>query len=115
MRKIMVVFGAMVLSATIAVSTSSADGDLAVAKLLYQKKCSVCHGKDGVPKKRGGESASFNDPEWQAKITVEQIVEIIKEGRGEGKYKMKPLETKLTPEEIEMVARFVKEEFGKKE
>lgn len=93
---------------TVTVSIASEEIDPAVVKALYNKKCSLCHGKDGIPKKRGGDSASFQDSAWQAETSIEDIVAAINEGRGEGKYKMKPLKGKLTEAEIRAIAEFVK-------
>jgi mono/diheme cytochrome c family protein len=73
-------------------------------KALYEEKCTMCHEKDGTPKKMGEGSASFNDPKWQAANSVDAIAKVI----AEGKNKMKRYEGKLSPEEIAAIAAYVK-------
>jgi mono/diheme cytochrome c family protein len=64
----------------------------------------MCHGKDGVAKKLGKGSANLNDPEWQEKTTFEEIIRVTAEGEG----KMPGYEDKLTPEQIKLVAEYIK-------
>ena len=73
-------------------------------KALYDKKCAMCHGKDGVAKKMAEGSANLNDPEWQKTASVESIVKVSTEGKG----KMKGLEGKLTEKELKQIAEYVK-------
>ena len=73
-------------------------------KALYDKKCAMCHGKDGVAKKMAKGSANLNDPEWQKATSLETIIAQISEGKG----KMKGYKDKLSPEEIEAIARYAK-------
>ncbi len=71
---------------------------------LYDKKCAMCHGKDGVAKKMGEGSANLNDPEWQKTASLESIIEVIAKGKG----KMPKSEGKLTDDQIKAVAEYVK-------
>ena len=71
---------------------------------LYAKKCAMCHGKDGVAKKMADGSANLNDPEWQKTATVEGIAKEIAAGKG----KMPKFQEKFSPEEINLVAEYVK-------
>ena len=71
---------------------------------LYNKKCAMCHGKDGVAKTMAKGSADLNDPEWQKTSTVEAIVKITTEGKG----KMPAYAEKLSADEIRAVATYVK-------
>ncbi len=73
-------------------------------KALYDKKCAMCHGKDGVAKKMAEGSANLNDPEWQEANSAESIVTVITEGRG----KMKGYDGRLTEAEIKQIADYVK-------
>jgi mono/diheme cytochrome c family protein len=78
-----------------------AEGD---GQALYEKKCGMCHGQDGVAKKMAAGSADLNDQEWQKTATVEGLTKSIAEGKG----KMKPFQEKLSPEEINLIAEYVK-------
>ena len=71
---------------------------------LYNKKCAMCHGKDGVARKKAKGSADLNDPEWQQSVTLKEIEEVTAGGKG----KMPKYVRKLTPEEIKLVAKYVK-------
>jgi mono/diheme cytochrome c family protein len=73
------------------------------AKAMYEKKCGMCHGNDGVAKPMGKGSANFNDPEWQKTATVESIAKVT----AEGKNKMPGFAEKLTPEEITAVSKYI--------
>src|SRR5262249_1633757 len=57
----------------------SADG-----ATLYNGKCAICHGKDGVglPNWRDKGQPDFTKPEWQKSRTDEQISTSIKNGKG---------------------------------
>jgi mono/diheme cytochrome c family protein len=71
---------------------------------LYDKKCAMCHGKDGVAKKMAEGSANLNDPAWQKATTLEAIIEVIAKGKG----KMPKNEGKLTPDQIKAIAEYTK-------
>jgi len=73
-------------------------------KALYESKCAMCHGKDGVAKSTGKGAPNFNDPKFQETHTVAAIEMVIADGKG----KMKGLKDKLTPEQISAVAAHVK-------
>jgi cytochrome c6 len=93
---------ALALVTIIATPVLLAEG--ADGKALYDKKCAMCHGKDGVAKKMAEGSGNFNDAAWQEGIAVDAIIENITKGKG----KMKGLEGKLTEDEIKAVAEYVK-------
>ena len=98
--------GALVLVTIIATPSLKADSyDESEQRLVYDKKCAMCHGKTGVAKKMAAGSADFNDPVWQDQTSMEDIIKVVTEGQG----KMKGLEGKLSQEEIKGVARFVKQ------
>ena len=73
-------------------------------QILYNKKCAICHSKSGKAKKSAKGSGDFNDPGWQAAATLDQIVKDTTEGKG----KMMGYGRKFTPEQIEMIAVYVK-------
>jgi cytochrome c6 len=70
-------------------------------KALYDKKCAMCHGADGTPKKMAEGSKAFTDPEFKKTATAETIVKDTHEGKG----KMKPV--KVTDEEAKAIAAYI--------
>jgi mono/diheme cytochrome c family protein len=72
-------------------------------KALYQSKCAMCHGNDGVAKKMAAGSKNLNDPAWKSTATVELIVKDIKDGKG----KMKGQGDKLNAEQMKAIADYV--------
>ena len=86
----------IVAAVLVAGTAMAADG-----KALYDKKCAMCHGADGVPKKMAAGSKAFNDPEFKKSATVESIVKDTHEGKG----KMKPV--KVTDEEAKAIADYI--------
>lgn len=95
-----IVVTALVLSLSLAPALA-ADPD---GKALYDAKCAMCHGKDGVAKPLAKGSGNFNDAAWQKANPAETIEKVATEGKG----KMKGYAGKLTPEEIKAVAAHVK-------
>ena len=73
-------------------------------KALFDAKCAVCHGTNGVPKSIAKASPALNDAKWQKGTTVEAIEKRITEGKAPT---MKPFKDKLTPEQIKAVADYV--------
>jgi mono/diheme cytochrome c family protein len=73
-------------------------------KGLYEAKCAMCHGKDGVAKPLAKGSGNFNDAAWQKANPVDAIEKVATDGKG----KMKGYAGKLTPEEIKAIAAHVK-------
>ncbi len=67
---------------------------------LYDAKCAMCHGIDGVAKKMGAGSADFNDPAWKKGQTGESVVKVIHEGTG----KMKGLGDAVSAEQAKAIA-----------
>ena len=72
-------------------------------KKLYDSKCAMCHGTDGVAKKMGEGSKNFNDPAWKKTATVEEIVKVTADGKG----KMKGMAGKLSPEQMTAIANYI--------
>lgn len=83
-------------------SAALADGS---GQSLYDQKCAMCHGKDGVAKKMAEGSANFNDPKWQEATSVDVIIKVTTEGKGD---KMKPYKDKLSADEIKQIADYIK-------
>jgi mono/diheme cytochrome c family protein len=72
-------------------------------KKLYDSKCAMCHGTDGVAKKTAEGSKNFNDPAWKKTATVDTVVKDISDGKG----KMKGMAGKLSPEQMTAIANYV--------
>ena len=70
---------------------------------MFQKKCAVCHGKDGKGTTPMGQKLGLKDL-TQTTATEGEITKVITDGRG----KMTPFKGKLTDAEIAAVAKFVK-------
>jgi mono/diheme cytochrome c family protein len=92
---------------SIATGSSAADG-----AALYDGKCALCHGKDGVglPNWRSLGQPDFTKPEWQNARTDEQIADSIKNGKGKF---MPAFKGKLSDEETGAVVQRIRA-FGKK-
>lgn len=97
MRGILLVSCAVALAA--APASAGEDG-----KALYEQKCAICHGKDGVAKPPGQGSRNFGDPAFQQAWTAEAIEKIVAEGKG----KMPAYRSKLGGEQIKAIAAHVK-------
>ncbi len=79
---------------------------------LYTRHCVLCHGEDGTGDTDLGSglgARDFNDKEFQAGITDEQILEQIANGTED---KMFPFSDKLTEEEIHALVPVIRA-FGK--
>jgi mono/diheme cytochrome c family protein len=72
-------------------------------KALYESKCAMCHGKDGVAGKMAAGSKNFNDPAWKKTATVDGIVKDTKDGKG----KMKAMGEKLNADQLKAIANYV--------
>jgi mono/diheme cytochrome c family protein len=94
-----VVVAVVALLGVAAIAADAPDG-----KALFESKCAMCHGKDGVAKSTAKGAANFNDPKFQAANTAKAIETIIADGKG----KMKGLKEKLTPEQVSAIAAHVK-------
>jgi cytochrome c6 len=101
MKKLALSLVALVVIALASAPLAHAAAD---GKALYDAKCAMCHGKDGVAKAMAKGSANFNDAKWQAATKVEALETTITDGKG----KMKGFKEKISAEEIKAVAAYVK-------
>jgi cytochrome c6 len=101
MKKLALSLVALVVIALASAPLAHAAAD---GKALYDAKCAMCHGKDGVAKAMAKGSANFNDAKWQAATKVEALETTITDGKG----KMKGFKDKMSAEEIKAVAAYVK-------
>jgi cytochrome c6 len=105
MRKLFSVFAILAFAAAIVTVVSAAED----GKALYDSKCAMCHGKDGVAKPMAKGSRNFNDAAFQKEATVASITKIVEDGKAEpGKGKMPASKGKLTDEQIKAIAEYVK-------
>jgi len=89
------------LLALVLSSAASAADD---GKSLYDTKCALCHGKNGVAKPAAAGSKNFNDAAFQAGSSADAIAKMIVDGKG----KMPAYKNKLTPSQIGAIAAHVK-------
>jgi cytochrome c6 len=101
MKKLALLLCALALIALAGAPAAQAAAD---GKALYDAKCAMCHGKDGVAKPMAKGSANLNDPKYQEATTSDELVAVIENGKG----KMPGYKGKMKPEEITAVADYVK-------
>jgi cytochrome c6 len=74
---------------------------------LFAKQCASCHGKDGRAKTIKGKlkhARNLTDPDWQGRVSDERIFNSIMNG----KEKMPAYGKKLSQEQIEALAAYVR-------
>ena len=106
----------LVCCAFLASSTGRAETDPKVAR-TWKAKCSSCHGVDGKGKTDTGVKLgipNMTTADWQKKTTDAMVKKTITDGiKREGKPEgMDPFKDKLTAEQIDQLAAFVRT-FGK--
>ena len=101
MKKLAVLLAVVAVIALVSAPVAQAEAN---GKALYDAKCAMCHGKDGVAKPMAKGSANLNDAKWQEATKVEAIETVITDGKG----KMKGYKDKMTAEEIKAVATYTK-------
>jgi cytochrome c6 len=98
-RSLALILGAAFLLGVSATAFAEVDG-----KALYESKCAMCHGKDGVAKPMAKGSANLNDPAFQKANDAAAIAKVATEGKN----KMPAYKGKLSDAEIQAVAAHVK-------
>jgi mono/diheme cytochrome c family protein len=87
-------------------------GQAEEAKVLYEKNCSSCHGKDGKGDTKMGQKAGVKDyssaKTWEG-LDDAKAFKSVKEGMTEGdKVKMKPFADKLSDDDIKAVNAYMR-------
>jgi cytochrome c6 len=100
MSKLPILLMALAVTATAA----AAGGDAPSGKALYDQKCAICHGKDGVAKPQAKGSRNFNDPAYQSAASADEIAKVTAEGKG----KMPAYRSTLKPAEIDAIVAHIK-------
>jgi mono/diheme cytochrome c family protein len=84
----------------------------AVGQSIYRDECRTCHGAAGKPTQRAvsqyKDMPTF-DAAFFANRSQDSVVAVLNRGVGKD---MKSFKSKLSPEEIAAVAKYVKETFG---
>jgi mono/diheme cytochrome c family protein len=88
----------------VGLSAAALAADAPDGKALYDAKCAMCHGMNGVAKPTAKGSANLNDAKYQDANSVEAIEKLTTDGKGT----MKGYKGKLTPEQINAIATYVK-------
>lgn len=90
------------------VSSAPARAEEGAGKILFNRKCAMCHGSDGVAKamwaKQGAKN--FNEPVWQKGSTDEVLTRTITDGIPDKK--MPAYKDKLKPEEIASIVKHIR-------
>jgi len=99
--------GAVLMMLVFGASTALA-GDVAAGKVVYEKKCRICHGDNGegnpdVAKKLKADQKPLFDSDVQKKTDAE-FKKIITEGTG----KMKPPKNGVSDTEMDNVIAFIR-------
>jgi cbb3-type cytochrome c oxidase subunit III len=77
------------------------------AKVLFEKHCDTCHGKDGQAKTfkaKFNHARNLTDAEWQAQVSDERIFNSITNGKG----KMPSWGKKLSEAQINALVAYVR-------
>lgn len=110
-----VIFTTIFLGAALMSSAHDGLAQTSVGKTAYLKNCRSCHGTTGTPPKqalREHPKIRALNAEFMGPIPLDSIVTVITNGFGKGD-EMKPFKSKLTKEEIQAVAEYVKNELAK--
>ena len=94
---------ALALATLAALAAGTARAADAATADLYQKRCAVCHGKDGKAATPMAQKLGATDL-TTVKTSETDIAKVITDGKG----KMTPFKGKLTDGEIQALAKFVK-------
>lgn len=100
----------LTLSLTVAARSAAAQAPAAPdGAALYRQNCRACHGARGKPSAQMSgvypSLVTLSDSAVQAKLTVEGVAELLTKGNGK---EMKPFADKMSKDEIQAVAEFVK-------
>ncbi|HEY5699545.1 MAG TPA: cytochrome c [Acidimicrobiales bacterium] len=80
-------------------------GEESQGETVYSANCARCHGPDG----EGGVGPQLGDGAVEANLTIEEHTEVVTNGRNG----MPAWEGQLSPEEIDAVVQYEREELGR--
>ncbi len=96
---------ALVLAACGGDSEPGGGGEESQGETVYSANCARCHGPDG----EGGVGPQLGDGAVEENLTLEEHTEVVTNGRNG----MPAWEGQLTPEEIDAVVLYEREELGR--
>lgn len=108
-------FTAIFLAAALVAGASDVMAQTSDGKSAYLKNCRSCHGTTGTPPKqalREYPKIRALNAEFVGTTSIDSLVAVITNGFGKGD-EMKPFKSKLTKEEIQAIAAYVKNELAK--
>jgi mono/diheme cytochrome c family protein len=70
---------------------------------LYNHKCAICHGKDGLGNTAKGKSAQVKDVHANMKDSRDDMVKVVTDGKGDN---MDAYKGQLTPKQIQDVVDY---------
>jgi mono/diheme cytochrome c family protein len=73
------------------------------AEDIYNHKCAVCHGKDGLGKTMKGKQAHVKDVHENMKDSEADMIKVVTNGKGEN---MDAYKGELTPQQIKDVVNY---------
>ena len=95
--------------------SATARADDAAVERMFKSKCAACHGADGKGKTKQGEKMKIGDmtsAAFKKEATPDKIKETIRKGINRDKdgvkQEMKPLEGKITDEQIGQLVTYVR-------
>lgn len=102
------VLAATVVLAALFAPVRSARAEEVDGKGLYNRKCAMCHGGDGVAREMWAKQGAknLNDLGWQKATNDEAIAKIITDGMTAKK--MPGFKDKLKPEEIAAIVKHIR-------
>jgi len=111
----MIRFAALILSAAAVARAQPAEpAQPGEAAEIFDRKCDFCHGEDGRGQTKKGKklkAPDFTSPKFQKETTDKEILSAIEDGVL--KKKMPAFKTKLTADQIQLLAAYVRGFAGK--
>ena len=106
MRAITLVAG-LIAALGAAAQLSAQQATATDAKTMYEANCKMCHGVRGIPPQAMVKMMKVPalDAAYFEKHTDDSVVVVLKKGRGKS---MKSFEDRLTPEQMQAVARYLR-------
>jgi mono/diheme cytochrome c family protein len=95
--------GLLVISAVFIVSTTSVLVNAQSAEDNYNKKCAVCHAKDGSGNTAKGKKVHVKDVHTNMKDSEADMIKVVTDGKGDD---MDSYKKEFTPEQIKELVQY---------